>query len=85
MRDLSLSRIYVLGESRGFAVTVSDSAPADGRPVLYYETWLGRDKAARRARELAMRSPSRIRRLARELNPELKDLRPIILATAMAS
>lgn len=82
MQDDALSKIYVLAETRGFSVLVADEAPHDRRPVLYYEVWRGRAKAARRARDLAMRPTSAIRRLARDLNPDLTDLKPIIAATA---
>jgi|GEM_PF-6594543 hypothetical protein len=82
MDDDALSKIYVLAESRGFSVLVSDDVPPDRRPILYYEVWRDRAKAARRARELAMKSASFIRRLALDLNPELLDLTPIIAATA---
>ncbi len=78
MSDSSVSKIFVLAEARGFAVLVSETAPIDKRPIVYYEAWQNNKKAAARARELAGKSLSAIFKLARGFNPELQDLTAII-------
>jgi hypothetical protein len=78
MADSSVSKIFVLAGTRGFTVLVSETAPTDRRPIVYYEAWGNEKIAADRARELADKPLAAIFKLARNFNPDLCDLAPVI-------